>query len=406
MPSISDRLKSMGVNLGSQGLSARLKKKYPLEQVVDGELRNTPFGDSFVLETVYPFEHEHGKAPLQMSAPMEMMAAWGRDERVATCEHNKFAFLDTETTGLASGSGTYAFLIGVGRFEDDGLHLAQFFMRDPAEEPAQLALLDEFLSPCETVVTFNGKSFDIPLLNARYITNGERPPLADAAHLDLLHLARRLWRERLPSRALGDLEVAVLEHARSEEDVPGWMIPQMYFNYLRDGDARPMKSVLYHNAEDILSMVVLLDHMAAMLAEPLNGAVEYAEDLLAVGRLYEDLGFQDQAAEIMESSLKKELPQSLTTSTMERLAVLHRRRGDITAALSLWYQAAADGEVYAHVELAKHYEHRESKFDEALRWTEAALAIVHLPEFSRLDRYTWQPQLEHRQQRLQRRLKR
>ena len=404
-PSLTERLKSLGVELGAQDLAARPKNKFPIDQVVDGEILATSLGESFVWERLYPFEHVHGSAPLKMAAPMDMLAAWGRDERIATSGHRAFAYLDTETTGLATGSGTYAFLIGVGRFEEEGFRLAQFFMRDPAEEPAQLALLEEFLSPCEIVVTFNGKSFDVPLLNVRYTTHGIRSPLSNSAHLDLLHLARRLWRQRLPSRALGDLEVAILGHARTEEDVPGWMIPQLYFDYLSSGDARPMQGVLYHNAEDILSMVALLNQMAGMLAEPLEGSVEHAEDMVAIGRLYEDLGYQDQAARIMERSLEGELPQSLATQTMERLAVLHRRRGDITAALSLWYQAAADSEVYAHVELAKHYEHRERKLDEALRWTQAALAIVNMPGYPKLERFQWMDQLTHRLLRLERRLK-
>jgi uncharacterized protein YprB with RNaseH-like and TPR domain len=139
-----------------------------------------------------------------------IIAQWAREPRLAEVEPDTFAFLDTETTGLAGGTGTYAFLVGVGRYDGEDFHLAQFFMRDPAEEPALLWALTDFLGPCQALVTFNGKAFDVPLLNARYITNGETPSLTSTAHLDLLPLARRLWRDRLPSRALGYLEEHIL----------------------------------------------------------------------------------------------------------------------------------------------------------------------------------------------------
>src|SRR5512139_1946924 len=102
-------------------------------------------------------------------------------------DFRRWAFVDTETTGLAGGSGTYAFLVGVGRYEDDGFHLVQFFMRDPTEEPALLLALESYLAHCHALVTFNGKAFDAPLLNARYILQGWRSPLRDLAHIDLLH---------------------------------------------------------------------------------------------------------------------------------------------------------------------------------------------------------------------------
>ena len=238
MPSLSDRLKSLGVKVGTEKPKSKKRAKYPIETVVEGETRNTEFGETYVVETLYPLDHLHGRITLELTGTTELIAVWAGDDRITKCKPENFAFLDTETTGLAGGSGTYAFQVGVGRFEADGFRLAQFFMRDPIEEPAMLSALEEFLAPCETIVTFNGKSFDIPLLNARYITNGNPFPLKDAAHLDLLHLARRLWRERLPSRTLGYLEEHVLGQTRTEEDTPGWMIPELYFEYLRSGDAQ------------------------------------------------------------------------------------------------------------------------------------------------------------------------
>lgn len=403
MPSLSDRLKALGVQVGEAGLTRQQKTmRYPIESVIDGSITETPLGESFLVESRFPNDHQHGKFPLQLTAPMHVVAEWARQPDIAGSESSAFVFLDTETTGLGGGTGTYAFMVGVGRFEPEGFRLAQFFMRDPIEEPALLSALESFLTSCQTVVTFNGKSFDVPLLNTRYITNGAPSPLKDLNQLDMLHLARRLWSPRLPSRALTYLEEHIVAHVRTQEDTPGWMIPQLYFDYLQSGDARPLKGVFYHNAMDILTLAALTNHAAAMLAAPLNGAIEHASDIVAIGRLFEDLGYLDQAARILDSGIEMGLQGSLHTSTIKHLAYLHRRRGDLTAALSLWWQAAAEREVYAHIELAKYYEHKERNFAEAIRWTQAALAIIGQPGYPRYERLRWQAELEHRYARLQR----
>jgi uncharacterized protein YprB with RNaseH-like and TPR domain len=401
MTNLSDRLKSLGVKVGAEKSQPEQRAKYPIENVVEGEFRETHSGETFVVEVVYSLDHRHGQIELNQAGSLELVAAWAGDPRIASTNSEGFAFLDTETTGLAGGSGTYAFQVGVGRFEEKGFRLAQFFMRDPIEEPAMLTALESFLAPCETVVTFNGKAFDLPLLNARYITNGWPFPLKEAAHLDLLHLARRLWRERLPSRALGYLEEHILGQTRTEEDTPGWMIPELYFEYLRSGDARPLKGVFYHNAMDVLSMVALSNHITHLLADPLDGRVHHALDLVAIGKLHQDLGYLDQAARIFEHSLEHNLPDEVRGYTSKRLSLLQKRRGESDLAISLWWQAAAEREIYAHEELAKYYEHKERDFSEAKRWTEAALAILKMPDTPRYERVRWEDDLKYRLKRLE-----
>ncbi|MCH7663337.1 MAG: ribonuclease H-like domain-containing protein [Chloroflexi bacterium] len=406
MPSLSDRLKSLGVKVGAAGLTHSPKRKYPIESLLDGQLLESPYGETFVVETFYPHDHRQGSVKLTFSAPLEMISAWAHDERIASTPPEAFAYLDTETTGLATGSGTYAFLVGVARFESDGFRLAQFFLRDPAEEPALLAALNEFLAPAETLVTFNGKAFDVPLLEARYITNAAPSPLGGIAHIDMLHLARRIWSNRLPSRTLLYLEEHILGATRAEEDVPGWMIPGLYFDFIRSGDARPLKGVFYHNAMDILSMAALTSLAAHMLAEPLNEAVDHPQDLAAIGYLYEDLGLIEKAAGVMQAALDKDMSPDIQARTIKRLSILHRRQGNHDAAISLWWQAAADRSIFAHEELAKHYEHRAHDLPEALRWTQAALAIINSPETPRYEHVHWQAPLEHRLARLERKIAR
>jgi len=409
MPSLSDRLKSLGVKVGTQNLpppKPQARVHHPIDSVLPGDWWETPHGEIFVVETRYNADFKVGAVELKLSAPLDMMAAWGRDPRMNSLALEQFAFLDTETTGLAGGSGTYTFLVGIGRFEGDEFRLVQFFLQDPAEEPAQLAAIEAFLAPCQAVVTYNGKSFDIPLLNTRYITNGWPPPLVDISHLDLLHLARRLWKARLPSRTLGDLEVKILGTQRSEHDVPGWMVADLYFDYLHTGDARPLRGVFYHNEVDVVSLAALLNHMATWLANPLTAKIEHGLDILSIGKLYADLGRLDIAAQIYQRGLGAEnLPATEYWEGLKRLSYLHKKRGDLPAALTLWKQAASAHHIYAHVELAMVSEHKNRDFATALHWTQTAIEIVTGPKFSGFKREVVLPELEHRLKRLERKMR-
>ena len=405
MPSLSEKLKSLGVKVGTRDFSPPPRRSgTPIEQVIDGRFQETPHGAVFVVESRFPPGHHQGNYGLNPTASLHTLSAWAGDPRLLDIGSQGFIFLDTETSGLAGGTGTYAFLVGVGRFDEDGFHLAQFFMRDPIEEQAYLAALNSFLGPCSGLVTFNGKSFDVPLLNTRYITNGEYCILNDAAHVDLLPLARRLWRDRLPSRALGYLEEHILGAQRTQEDVPGWMIPTLYFDYLRTGNALPLRSVFYHNAMDILSMAALLNHMANLLENPYDGRVSNALDIIAIGKLYEDLGQLENAARCFTTGLSQDLPEEARRDAELRLSFMEKRRDNLPVAIEIWTQATKRKEIYAFVELAKYYEHRARDFFQALQWTQAALDLVLAPSFSSYERRHWKPELEHRLERLERKL--
>jgi uncharacterized protein YprB with RNaseH-like and TPR domain len=198
MPSLSDRLKSLGVQKGADNLpSQKPPITFPIEDVVAGRILDNTGGSTFLTENIFTSSYKHGRVGLLIQTPLQVIAEWAGSVAISQNTLNDFAFLDTETSGLAGGTGTFAFLVGVGRFVDQDFHLVQFFMRDPFDEPAMLLALEEFLAPCKTLVTFNGKSFDAPLLTTRYTLQGWRSPLKSMEHIDLLHLARRLWRDRL-----------------------------------------------------------------------------------------------------------------------------------------------------------------------------------------------------------------
>ena len=303
---------------------------------------------------------------------------------------------------MAGGTGTYAFLVGAARFIDGKFVLQQFFLRDPSEEPAVLEALINFLAPCEALVTFNGKSFDAPLLTTRYSLHRIPVPFKGYAHLDLLPLARRLWRDRLPSRALKYIEEHVLGFARASEEVPGYEIPWLYFDYLRTGDARPMAGVFYHNAMDVVAMAALLAHVSELLADPYHGRVEHGLDFIALGKLYEDLNHWDEAARLFERGLELGLDESDFGVAVKRLSILQKKRGDDDEALRLWKQAAEKGHIYAHIELAKYYEHKKRDPKTSLKWAKSARKEAERADLPVYIRKHWLDEIDHRLARLER----
>lgn len=402
MPSLADKLKSLGVKTANSLQTPPKVDSHTIESVVAGNIHSTPRGDAFVSEQVFGEDYLHGGVSPYSSFPLSFISQWANDPRIADMPVHKFAFLDTETSGVSGGTGTLAFLVGVARFIDDKFVLKQFFLRDPSEEPAMLEALIHFLAPCEGLVTFNGKSFDAPLLVTRYKMHRIPLPFKDYAHIDLLPLARRLWRDRLPSRALKYLEEHVLGFTRSSEEVPGYEVPWLYFDYLRTGDARPLGGVFYHNAMDVVAMAALLGHVSELLADPYNGRVEHGLDFIALGKLYEDLGHWDEAARLFERGLEIGLEEADFGVAVKRISALQKKRGDLNQAVRLWEEAAAKGHIYAHIELAKYYEHKLRDVTASIQWAASARRVVEKADLPAYVRKHWLHEIDHRLERLQR----
>jgi len=400
-PTLADRLKSLGVTKGIPPLSQGKPDSPAIESVLAGSFLATRRGEVFIAEQTFSQQYLYGSSSLLSSFPLSLISEWANDPKVSSLPVSKFAFLDTETSGLSGGTGTYAFLVGAARFIEDQFVLKQFFMRDPAEEPALLEGLADFLAPCEALVTFNGKAFDAPLLKTRYTIHDTPNPFSAFSHVDLLPLARRLWRDRLESRALKFLEEHILEFKRSSEEVPGYEIPWLYFDYLRTGDARPLAGVFYHNAMDVTAMAALLAHMNDMLENPYDGAVQHGLDFVALGKLFEDLGHLDQAARLFERGLESPMGEADFHVAVRRLSILQKRRGDYAEAVRLWEKAAKAGHIYAHVELAKYHEHKMRNVKAALKWTRSARRMAERADLPAYARKHWLDEIARRQARLE-----
>jgi len=310
----------------------------------------------------------------------------------ALSDPTKWLFLDTETTGLSGGTGTYPFLIGLGWWDSGGLQVEQLFMRDFHEEHSILHELSARLADRPVLVTFNGKSFDWPLLENRFtMTRAIRTPKL-AAHLDLLHPSRALWKLRLGSVRLVELERHVLDAPRlgwhRDEDVLSSMIPQHYFDYIRGGPAEPLAAVIRHNQMDLRGLAAILGRIDGLL-----GAAERADedvdslDLFGLSRFLNKRGDRDRAHAACSQALDIGLPAQHRPKARRELAQHWKRRGDHEHAVSLWHELAAESAaateqpdmldaIHACEELAMYYERRVKDLDRAVEFICLALAKV------------------------------
>jgi len=282
---------------------------------------------------------------------------------------DQWLFLDTETTGLAGGSGTYAFLVGLAWWEGGGLEIEQFFLREYSEERALLFAVRERIAEHPVLITFNGKSFDWPLLETRYRMTRKISVPAPRAHLDFLHPARNLWRLRLGSVRLSELEQHVLGWDRGADLLSGG-IPQIYFDYLRGGPPERLVPVLNHNQMDLRGLAALSSRILSLLGDAENLGQDGLE-LFGVSRICEKRGEHARARKLYEKSISSILPAETDRVARRSLAKLAKREGDFELACELWEDAIGNSRhgYEAYEQLAIYHEHK-------ARDPERALAVV------------------------------
>jgi uncharacterized protein len=295
------------------------------------------------------------------------------DNASEIADPDRWLFLDTETTGLAGGSGTYPFLTGIAWWEDGGLEIEQLFMRDYDEERSLLHALKERIAEHPVLVTFNGKSFDWPLLETRYRMSRRVAAPAFRAHLDFLHPARNLWRLRLGSAKLSELERHVLGWDRGT-DLTSGLIPQIYFNYLRGGPPEPLISVLNHNQMDLRGLALLSNRILSLLSDVENLGQDGLE-LFGVSRICERRREDVRARNLYEKSIASILPAKTDRAARRSLAKLAKRHGDFELACQLWQDALENSRhgYEAYEQLAIYYEGKARDFEKARQVVAQAL---------------------------------
>ena len=393
------------------GLAASAGKRGPgIEAVVAGQVCETRLGTCVVAEESWSLSRRHGDLPVAAAlkvAPATLARLASLPDDVSF-DLRRAVFFDVETSGLSGGTGTYVFLVGVGFFDGDTFRVQQFFMRDVTEEPAMLRQVGEVLDRFDAVVSFNGRAFDLPLINTRFTLARQPRRLIGAPHLDLLRPSRRLWRRRLESCSLGSLEQEVLGVRRADKEVPGWLVPRLYLDYVQTGDASGLVGVFYHNLVDILSMVTLAARLGAVFGEPQAAEPLDGVDLFSLGWWYERLGMVTEGEAAYRSALSRSLPGEVEQAAWRHLSFLLKRQDRREEAAVIWRKVAENSGargVYAHVELAKHYEWHTRDLPAAAAVTRQAMALL---ESAPPDRQVQEAlaELAHRLRRLERKMAR
>ena len=356
----------------------RRPARYLIDQWMSGEEVQTPLGRHFESERIWERHRRHGNMDIShlFELPGCLLQSMS-DSSVPACPPTRWAFLDTETTGLAGGPGTYAFLIGVGRITEKGFQLRQFFMREQGEESSLLHAISDYLSQFDVLITYNGRIYDEPLLEARYRMASRPSPFARLKHVDILVGARRLWKLRFDSCRLVELESQVIGFER-EGDVPGELIPYLYFEYLRRREAFRLAPVFHHNAMDILTLACLTAIVPHAFQAPGEARLHHGAEMVGLARWLRQAERHDDAIALFRQAVDRGLSDELLFRTLWDLAVLEKKQGREPASIDIFRDLSGCRNPFrlsALEELAKFYEHRERNYDMALEMTRSARSL-------------------------------
>jgi len=370
------------------------KKKLKAD-IIPVEIHELVKGE-YIADNIFKVEHNYGINEIHLGKKLKEFKIHPlitKYSKIKAPKFNNLIFIDTETTGLAGGTGTYIFLIGIGYFKDHKVILKQYFLTDLINEKDLIEQLLKSINKDTIYVSYNGKSYDVPLINSRSVFHKCMGRLNKFNNIDLLHISRRFWRDMLDNFSLQNIERNILNSVRvGENDIPGSAIPDAYFNYLQTKNAIIMQNVIYHNRIDILSLIVLFEKINNIL---------YSSDLssvnsLEIGRLYMQADMVKKAIEIFNDIIEKN-PNNL--QAIKELSFIYKRKGELTKAADLWLKAAQFNEEYAFLELAKLEEHCHHDYPKALNWTEKALSSkFEDPTYNNEDTH----KLQHRRKRLER----
>ncbi len=322
------------------------------------------FTDCWRTETT----HTPSDYPIRRETVMLMQG----DDMPADFDPERILYLDTETTGLM-GAGTVAFEVGLGWQKGDKFHVRQLVMRDYPEEKFLLEEIVRIAGQFDVVCSFNGKTFDLPLLKNRFIMNRIRTDCLDKPHIDLLHIARRVWKLRLRHCNLTNLEEALLGIPRVD-DLPGAQVPERFFSYLKTGDFTLLDDVLEHNEQDIVSLQNLLCHMCRMYENPEQ--LRFDEDVYSMGVALDRFHHAEEARRCYELA-----GGTMHAASQSRLAQNYRKSGEREEAVRVWQGMIArrEGGISPYVELAKHYEHVEKDYAAAMDAVRRAMILLAEP---------------------------
>lgn len=353
----------------------------------------------FIREVHYPFDKQHGR--YQFKDFLTAIDLWNHHNVYHPLSAYGFKgtdlfFFDTETTGLGGGTGNTIFLLGYASFTDTEVVLKQHILPEPGLE---VPLYDSFLKNVDytTLVTYNGKAFDWPQVKTRHTLVREHvPKLPDFGHFDLYHAARRLWKDELESVKLTNVEKDILGFER-HDDVPGFLAPMIYFDFVERKDPKGIIEMLKHNENDILSLITLYTHLSFQILQ--HDPLQSAKEKRLVGNWFEYIGQHDVAFQsYIEAAKEDDIP------AIHQLAKQYKRKKDYAQAKQLWGEvvkrAKKNIQSEAYIELAKVLEHQDKDYVTAIDYTEKAIQLFEY--FISLGSEKWKKHLKEAEKRLQR----
>jgi len=384
MQDLLNKLKNLGLQFEkASDIAKRKKDAIHLDDVFEGRWVYANNRKIFLIEKVITYGKIIGSKSLKEPKLSPNLFQLFRFNTNPWKTYEEFVFLDTETSSLSIGAGSFIFMAGLCYFTRTGLKILQLILPDIMHEILLLNYLDSFLARFSTIVTYNGKSFDVPIIKSRSLISGASCSIDQLIHLDLLHIARNIWKLRLESRKLSDIEKNILGIVRTDEEIPGWLVPQMYFDYLESGDAKLLKGVAYHNEMDIISVAKLFCLLNTYASEDFKQLKkENMLDTLAIGEILRKGQNYQLAEKVFEIGNFRWDNESIPREYIRKYANVLKRNGNLEKALHFWKIAANAGDVSSCIEISKYYEHKKKDFRESYIFGEKALFLAKKEEQS------------------------
>ena len=369
-----NKIRKLGVHIGANHLNPLPQKNKLDVDLKDGITEENSLGKFFYTQNEFSGEYIHGnilfadivEKPIQFEFP-------GISQMVS---FQKCVFLDTETTGLALSAGTFAFMVGVAKLIGPKLVLRQYFLKSPSEEGAMLLDLSNFISSDNTIVTYNGIGFDLPILKHRYILHKIPVDFTKYEQLDLLKYSRALWRYQLEDRSLKSVEKNILNFNRTNDEVPGWMAPEIYRDYLKTGNMSSILGVFYHNSIDVVSLCALMYAYVKVISYQSDLHKEFQTINYALARLHEKHDIKISIQYYLTTLNQSNISDPIRINALNGLSNIYKKAGNLDEAVVLWKLASELKDIKSIIELSKFYEHKAKDYENALSWTEKGIEIT------------------------------
>ncbi len=359
------------------------------------------------IENPYSLDVRYGKINIAdgLTISGNILSCLSKDPRFENLDLSTALFIDLETTGLSGGTGVIPFLVGMGYYRENKFNVAQYFLGDPGAEERMIKELIQFFSDMEfqSVITYNGKVFDIPLLETRFILKRQPFMLNELPHLDFLFPARSLWAHKLENCRLHSLALEVVKTGRTE-DIPSAEIPWRYFQYIQTGNYDLIEPILYHNQEDILSLLGVIIVGSQIFSEDPQASKADAMDFFGAGKVLEKFGQTEKSSLYFQKAIEGHLSNEIFLSARRRLSMQFKKNQDWDKAVSLWKEMTSaeipsNNLLFSLRELAMYYEHKQKEYLEAKKMSEEGFVLAQ--NFSSY----YERDFSHRMERLRHKIK-